>query len=263
MSPIATHSSPPARASADTAWSELDDAELPSRLAAPPRQRRGRERQRALIKAGLHLTARRNWADVTIADIAAAIGCSIGTFYTRFHTKDAYFDALLELVVEAMLRYTAEFHAAPERRTESAPQFVAQWVHLAVHSFRQHRGLYAAAVLDQRRMSDEARATSPLTRLRERSRELLLAAMARRAGWRSRAARARLVAAHQMLQGVLINAVLTDPGPLFLDDPALETELVRMLRAYLGLNAVASASAPAAASHAPRKQVISPKGDEP
>ncbi len=233
--------------------------ELPSRLAAPPRQQRGRERQRALLKAGLHLTAERNWADVTIADIAAAIGCSIGTFYTRFHTKDAFFDALLERVVEAMLRNTEDFHAAPERASESAEQFAALWVHLAVESFRHHRGLYAAAMLDQRRMSDEARAASPLTRLRERSRELLLAAMARRPGWRSPAARARLVAAHQMLQGVLINAVLTDPGPLFLDDAALETELVRMLCAYLGLGV----AKPVAAPRSPRKKAISLKGDKP
>ncbi len=242
-----------------SSWSDMAAAELPSRLAAPPRQQRGRERQRALIKAGLSLTAERNWADVTIADIAAAIGCSIGTFYTRFHTKDAYFDALLELVVEAMLRHTEEFHAAPERSSESADAYVVHWVRLAVHSFRVHRGLYAAAMLDQRRMSEAARAASPLTRLRERSRELLLAAMARRPGWRSQAARARLVAAHQLLQGVLINAVLTDPGPLFLDDAALETELVRMLCAYLELGV----AKPAAAPRSPRKKAISLKGDKP
>lgn len=234
-------------------------AELPPRLAAPPRQQRGRDRQHALLKAGLRLTAERNWADVTIADIAAAIGCSIGTFYTRFHTKDAYFDALLELVVEAMLRHTEDFHAAPQRASESAPQFIARWVQLTLLSFRQHRGLYAAAMLDQRRMSDAARAASPLTRLRERSRALLLAAMARHAGWRSQAARARLLAAHQMLQGVLINAVLTDPGPLFLDDAALEAELVRMLSAYLGLDLAKPAPAP----RPPRKKTISQKGDPP
>lgn len=256
---ITTPSAPPARDSFDASWSDMAAAELPSRLAAPPRQQRGRERQRALIKAGLSLTAERNWADVTIADIAAAIGCSIGTFYTRFHTKDAYFDALLERVVDSMLRHTEDFHAAPERASEAVESFVTQWVHLAVHSFRVHRGLYAAAMLDQRRMSDEARAASPLTRLRERSRELLLAAMARRPGWRSQAARARLVAAHQMLQGVLINAVLTDPGPLFLDDPALEAELVRMLCAYLELGV----AKPAAALRSPRKKAISLKGDPP
>jgi AcrR family transcriptional regulator len=216
-------------------WPALATAELPERLAAPPRQQRGRERQQALIEAGLRLSAERNWADVTIGDIAAAIGCSIGTFYTRFHTKDAYFDVLLGLVAETMLRRTEAFHAEPARHRESAAEFVARWVQLAVNSFRLHRGLYAAAVLDLRRLTPQARAASPLVRLRDRSRALLLQTMARRPGWGSEAARSRLLFAHQLAQGVLINAVLTNPGPLRLDDPAFEAELVVAVCAYLGL----------------------------
>lgn len=230
---------------AAASWRAVAAAGLPERLAAPPRQQRGRDRQQALIEAGLRLTAERNWADVTIADIAAAIGCSIGTFYTRFHTKDAYFDVLLGLVGQTMLERTEAFHADPARRSETAPEFVARWVQLAVNSFRLHRGLYAAAVLDLRRLAPAARAASPLLRLRDRSRTLLLRAMARHPGWRGAAARSRLMFAHQMLQGVLINAVLTNPGPLRLDDPALEAELVVAQCAYLGL-APPPAGAPAA-----------------
>lgn len=207
---------------------------LPASLAPPPVQQRGRERQQALIEAGLGLTAERDWADVTVADLAAAIGCSSGTFYTRFRSKDAYFDVLLGLVAASMLERTEAFHAAPERRAENAQQFVAAWVALAVHSFKTHRGLYAAALLEQRRRPPGA-APSPLVRLRDRSRELFLAAMARRPGWRGAAARARLGFAQQMLQGVLINAVLTDPGPLRLDDPQFEGALAATLQSCLGL----------------------------
>ncbi|ODV10246.1 MAG: hypothetical protein ABT20_08625 [Rubrivivax sp. SCN 70-15] len=214
----------------------LAAADLPERLAAPPRQQRGRDRQQALLEAGLRLTATRNWADVTVGDIATAIGCSTGTFYTRFHTKDAYFDVLLGLVAELMQQRADAFYAAPERRTETATEFVAAWVGLVLHSFSVHRGLYAAAVLDLRRLAPEAAAATPLVRMRDRSREQLVEAMARRPGWRGAVARARLHFAHQMLQGVLINAVLTDPGPLHLDDPALEHQLVAALCGYLGLH---------------------------
>lgn len=48
-------------------------------------------------------------------------------------------------------------------------------------------------------------------------------------------AQQRLICAHQFQQGVLINAVLTNPGPLHLDDDAFETELAAMVSAYLGL----------------------------
>jgi AcrR family transcriptional regulator len=218
----------------------LAAADLPVRLAAPPRQQRGRDRQQALLEAGLRLTATRNWADVTVGDIAAAIGCSTGTFYTRFHTKDAYFDVLLGLVAELMQQRADAFFAAPVRMDESASEFVAAWVDLVLHSFSVHRGLYAAAVLDLRRLPPEAVAATPLVRMRDRSREQLVEAMARRAGWRSKPARARLQFAHQMLQGVLINAVLTDPGPLHLDDSALRDQLVAALCAYLALPCAAT-----------------------
>ncbi len=200
-----------------------------------PQQRRGHEREKALIHAGLRLTETRDWDDVKVSDIAAEIGCSTGTFYTRFHNKDAYFDVLLDLLVQAMVRRTEAFHADPQREHESAAAFVGHWVHMGVQSFRQHRGLYATAMLKLRRLEPAARAASPLVRLREASRARLLQTMARHAGWSTPSAQQRLVFAHQMMQGVLINAVLTDPGPLYLDDAAFEAELSAMVHAYLGL----------------------------
>jgi AcrR family transcriptional regulator len=214
----------------------LAAADLPERLAPLPRQQRGRDRQQALIEAGLRLTATRDWADVTVGDIAAAIGCSVGTFYTRFHNKQAYFDALLGLVSELMQQRADAFYAAPERAFETPTQFIASWVALVLHSFSVHRGLYAAAVLALRRLSPETAAASPLLRMRDRGREQFVAAMACRPGWRGAAARRRLQFAQQLLQGVLINAVLTDPGPLHLDDAALQPQLAAALCAYLGLD---------------------------
>ncbi len=207
----------------------------PRHLVHAPQQRRGHERQDALIRAGLHLTEARDWDAVKVGDIAAEIGCSIGTFYTRFRTKEAYFDVLLDLMVQTMLQRTEVFHGEPERRREAPAQFIASWVHLGVHSFRMHRGLYATALLNLRRLEPEARSSSPLVLLRDRSRASLLEAMARYSGWSAPTAQARLLFAHQMMQGVLLNAVLTNPGPLHLDDPAFETELTGALCAYLGM----------------------------
>lgn len=213
----------------------LAAADLPEGLAAPPRQQRGRDRQQALIEAGLRLTATRNWADVSVGDIAAAIGCSVGTFYTRFHDKDSYFAVLLSLVCALLQQRADAFFAAPERADEEAPAFLQAWVALSCQSFALHRGLYAAAVLDLRRHTAEQVASMPLVQLRDRSRQQLLTTMARWPAWHSAAAQARLRFAHQMLQGVLINAALTDPGPLKLDDPAFARELAAAVCAYLGL----------------------------
>lgn len=216
---------------------QLAAADLPARLAAPPRQQRGRDRQQALIEAGLRLTASRDWADVTVGDIAAAIGCSVGTFYTRFHDKDSYFAVLLGLVCELLQQRADAFFAAPERRGETPPRFLQAWVGLVCQSFALHRGLYAAAVLDLRRRPAERMASLPLIRLRDRSRQQFVGAMGRWPAWQGEAAQARLRFAHQLLQGVLINAVLTDPGPLRLDDPGFAPELARAIGAYLGVGA--------------------------
>ena len=213
----------------------LAAADLPERLAALPRQQRGRDRQQALIEAGLSLTASRNWADVTVGDIAAAIGCSVGTFYTRFHDKDSYFAVLLGMVCELLQQRADAFFEAPERRSDDAQRFLQAWVRLVCQSFALHRGLYAAAVLDLRRLSPDQQQAQPLIALRDRSRQQFVTTMGRWPAWQGPAAQARLRFAHQMLQGVLINAVLTDPGPLKLDDPAFATELAQALGAYLGV----------------------------
>ncbi len=130
-------------------------ADLSDRLTAPPRQQRGRDRQRALIEAGLQLTSARDWADVTVGDIAAAIGCSVGTFYTRFHNKDAYFDVLLGLVTELMQQRADAFYADPARESETAAQFITNWVALVLQ--RSHEVGAAEAMVQQRR-AEAARA---------------------------------------------------------------------------------------------------------
>lgn len=227
----------------------LAAADLPAQLAATPRQQRGRNRQQALIEAGLRLTATRDWADVTVGDIAAAIGCSVGTFYTRFHDKDSYFAVLLGLVGELLQQRADAFHAAPERAHDDEASFVAAWVRLVCQSFALHRGLYAAAVLDLRRRTGPARDEQALVQLRDRGRQQFVAAMGRWPAWRTTAARARLQFAHQVMQGALVNAVLTDPGPVKLDDAAFATQLAAVLAAYLGLSP-AGAMAPASATTA-------------
>ena len=207
----------------------------PRHLVHAPRQQRGVERQDALIRAGLRLTETRNWDEVKVGDIAAEIGCSAGTFYTRFRSKADYFDVLVGLVVDAMQARSDDFFDAPQRSEESPLDFVDRWVWLALNSFITHRGLYATAVIELRRQPPAVAAASPLLRLRDRSRARFVDAMARWPRWRGAAARTRLDFAHQLLQGILINAALTDPGPLRLDDRKLRAELVSVLSAYLDL----------------------------
>ncbi|WHZ12353.1 MAG: regulatory protein, TetR [Burkholderiaceae bacterium] len=217
----------------------------PRHLVRAPRQQRGRDRQDALIRAGLHLTETRNWDEVKVEDIAAEIGCSTGTFYTRFRNKAAYFDVLVDLVTQVMQTRSNAFFDAPERGLETPQEFIERWIALALHSFATHRGLYATAVIELRRHPPQVVAASPLLRFRDRSREQFMQAMARWPRWRSAAARRPLLFAHQLVQGVLINAVLTNPGPLQLQDPEFHAQLAAALSAYLGLREASTENPPA------------------
>ena len=217
-----------------------DLCSIPSpNLVLAPRQQRGRDRQEALLQAGLHLTRTRHWDEVKVGDIAKEIGCSTGTFDTRFHDKAAYFEVLIGLVAEVMQQRADSFFAAPERMHETPREFVAQWLDLVLRSFSLHRGLYAAAVIDLRRQPRAVRAQSPLIGFRNQSRTQFISAMARWGFWNSEAGRQQLEFAHQLVQGVLINAALTDPGPLHLDDAKLHEQLAAVMFAYLGLCNVA------------------------
>lgn len=216
---------------------QLAAGPLPTDHTSAPKRQRGVLRQQALIEAGLRLTTTRRWSEVTVADIAEAIGCSVGTFYTRFHNKDAYFAVLQQLLAEVLMQRLQAFHAAPGRRRESASAFIAAWTHLIVRSYCLHRGLYAAALAQTQQLPREAVLEMPLARVRLATRAALAEAMGRRPGWSGPDAAARLGFAHQLLHGVLVSAVLTDPGPLQLDEPALVAQTARALCAYLGLPA--------------------------
>ena len=208
---------------------------LAEQHTSAPKQQRGRERQQALVEAGLRLTGTRRWSEVTVGDIAAEIGCSVGTFYTRFRNKDAYFAVLQTLLAEVLTQRLDAFHAAPERVDEDAGAFIVAWTRLIVGSYRLHRSLYAAVLAQTQQLPRAEVAALPLAQLRVHTRQRLVAAMAERPDWDTAEAAARLGFAHQLLHGLLVSAVLTDPGPLRLDSAALHVQAALAMCAYLGL----------------------------
>ena len=65
---------------------------MSARLPSPRAQRSAQ----ALLDAARRVIARDGWAQARIADIAAAAGRGIGTFYSHFDGKEALLDALAE-----------------------------------------------------------------------------------------------------------------------------------------------------------------------
>jgi AcrR family transcriptional regulator len=67
-----------------------------------PRRRTQAERSAAtrtdLLRACLHLFARRGFASTSLDDVAAAVGMTKGAIYWHFPSKDALFDALMAYI---------------------------------------------------------------------------------------------------------------------------------------------------------------------
>lgn len=187
-------------------------------FALPAKQARSRATRDALIEAGIRLVEERDFDTLSIAEIAAAAGCSVGAFYFRFADKDAYFRALIAATVEDGLALFEALAATPAER------LVGRLVALTLKSYRRRRGLLRAAIRASMR---DATVWDPLKARGHAIADAMVDKLAGSgAGRKQRAARIRF--ALQTLYGTLNNAILLAPGPLQLGDPALEDELHRM-----------------------------------
>lgn len=199
----------------------------------PTHQSRSRAKHDALITAGIRMLEDRDYRSLSIADLTAANGVSVGAFYARFSGKDAYFNALQRQVFadvagEAATRFAPETWAG-----EPARAVVAAFVEFFVDLVRRHRGVIFAA------LQQEASQPTAWTPMRDSGAaiatpftDVLLPKLTHIAPT-SRAHRVRF--AVQVLYGTLINAVLHDPGPVALSDTRLAGEMQRVLASYLDL----------------------------
>ena len=88
----------------------MSAAELSTASSRRIRQKRSRKTYDALIATAFELLERREFDEISIAELAQKAGYSVGAFYARFKSKDELFDAMLELHIE-------------NRRTTRAHQF--------------------------------------------------------------------------------------------------------------------------------------------
>lgn len=199
----------------------------------PARQSRSRAKQAALISSGIRLLESRDYNSLSIAELTAANGVSVGAFYARFAGKDAYFNALQQQVFADTAR-EARVLLAPERWRSREPRAVLDtFVAFFVGLVRRHRGVIHAA------LQHEAVQPSAWTPVREAGAAIaapLRAILGPKLAHIAPADRAaRIGFAVQMLYGTLINIVLHDPGPLSLNDDRIVVEMQSALAAYLGL----------------------------
>lgn len=100
--------------------------------AQQPRSRKSQERY---LDAAARLLEQNSWDSVSIADIAAEAGMSVGGFYARFKSKDALLHVLHERYESRRTEYFNAFLEArgPEQmlpqRVSALVNAVANWMH--------------------------------------------------------------------------------------------------------------------------------------
>lgn len=115
-------------------------------ILQPPRQRRARETEQALLAAGRKLLAERDFAAVSVAQISAACQVSVGAFYGRFRDKMAFFDALRTLVMEESDASVARYMAEHRWGEVPARQIVEKTMRFLVNGCHNNRGVIRASL---------------------------------------------------------------------------------------------------------------------
>ncbi|MGO4307522.1 TetR/AcrR family transcriptional regulator [Cupriavidus sp. RAF12] len=224
------HASPPGDEIAATAFPRID---TPS-ILQPPRQRRARETEQALLTAGRELLAQRDFAAVSVAQIAAACQVSVGAFYGRFRDKMSFFESLRSLVMQETEASVARYMAEERWSEVPASQIVEKTMRFLTNGCHNNRGVIRASLKHASARPEE---WLPHQKNGEEIVERLVALLVPRLPDPAAEAELRVRFAMQMVFGTLVNAVLNNPGPLPLGDERLPAEMTRMVTSYLGLDA--------------------------
>jgi AcrR family transcriptional regulator len=213
---------------------------LRTRRRAAPRgaalrivQPRARATRDALLTTARSLLRDRDFNALSIADLAAATGLSVGSFYGRFRDKEAFFALLQDQVTGEWLAAGRTLLARAAADDRPARALVAELCASLVRTFRADSGFLRSSL---KHASTRPESWTPIKRTGEVFIDGVVAVLGPRLTHLCADRREpRIRFAMQVVYGTCVNAVLNDPGPIVLTDPRLERELERVVAAYLEL----------------------------
>ena len=219
---------PDANKAAATATVRLDGV-------TPAMQARSQATFNGLIQAGRQVMGARDFDAVRINEIVRTAGASIGAFYGRFANKEFFFSAIQEITVSEIDAGMRALLAQPSVKQATDCKFLFTIASFWVGFYRTHRGLYLASFKHSRTRPG---AWTPFKRLGRNLVSLVIKQLAPRLQRLDRPRSEREIrVAFQFVNGLLVNAVVNDPGPLSLDDPEMERSVARFLCAYFDVPA--------------------------
>jgi AcrR family transcriptional regulator len=124
------------------------------RGAKAPRQLRSVDAMRRIAEAGRELFSTREFDEVSVSDIAAAAGISVGAFYLRFRSKE-HLIAFLLGDVSAMLQEQVQRESDSAKwKGASLADVISWYLGAAAAAFVAHRGILRPAAIIARQTRD-------------------------------------------------------------------------------------------------------------
>jgi len=210
--------------------------------AFPVKQQRSEQTREKLLEAGLDLLGCGNYKDISIAQISAQAGCSIGSFYLRFRNKEAFFEYMIESISET-LRTGVRVNLTNENaKGLTLAQTVKLCVDHYVQTNRQYESVIRAALHYSINGSDDWQPVRDNGLMLHAHYIDLIIAKLRRSDQEE--ARQQLLVGFQILSGHLINSIAHPVKTLPLDDPDLSHWLSEVLMHCLKIKPPAPACPP-------------------
>lgn len=194
----------------------------------------------ALIRAGRKVMDAKDIEAVRISEIVRTAGTSVGAFYGRFANKEVFFSAIQEITVSNIESDMRALLARSSVVQLGNSEFLFAIARFWVAFYRTHQGLYVASF---KHSKTRPGAWTPFKRLGRNLVSLVIKQLAPRLQRLGKPRSEREVRiAFQFVNGLLVNAVVNDPGPLSINDAEMERTVARFLCAYFGVRPPAAKS---------------------
>lgn len=190
---------------------------------AAPQQARSRARKAALIEQGVAALEHNELDEISILDLTASLGYSTGSFYSYFKNKTDFFIKIQEWVAAEQLEIIDQSLTINTAKHMSLVDRLTMAIDVALDYFRRRKGVIRSALRYERRIPQGW----------EPNRATTLHIISALTGNLDQQQKKALEKTIQLAYGLMVNAVLHNPGPLSLNDKNLKSELLDALSPYL------------------------------
>lgn len=208
--------------------------------AFPAKQQRSEQTREKMLQAGLDLLRDGLLDDISIAQISARAGCSVGSFYLRFRNKEAFFEFLIESISETLLADLQSNLTHESIKNLTLAQTVRRCVDHYVEINRQHESIIRAAVQYSINDSNDWQPVRDNGwKLHAHYIDLILGKLRKP---NPKEARQQLLIGLQIISGHLVNSIAHPVSNLPLHDPDISHWLSEVIMHCLKVKPPASAS---------------------